>query len=192
MAFYKHGVVVLTGVFLAVDKDDWEMRAVFPQALRRTAPELLVCELGRMPPTSLRHALVVFKSIPKRTCPYPAGEQTVAVVDSGGRDGLLEQVSQTMLPAITCGLSVKDTLTLSSIRADGVVVTLQRSLHCFDGSVAEPQEIPIRIRAPVDNFTLLSTAAVLILTGRVERLGHAAWSFSAPESAAGRDNNSQS
>jgi len=97
------------------------------------------------------------------------GRQTLAVVDSC--DGaVMRQVSETKLPAITCGLSSRDTITLSSIDVDSAVINLQRSVTCFDGSVLEPQEIPVRLGAAIDNYALMALACVFILNGDARRL----------------------
>ncbi len=42
---------------------------------------------------------------------------------------------------VTCGLSPRDSLTLSSLTEP--VLCIQRALPCLDGSVLEPQEVPL-------------------------------------------------
>lgn len=95
--------------------------------------------------------------------------QTVAIVDSCDHDQLAG-VASTGLPAITCGLFAKDTITLSSMRGDGAVINLQRCITCFNGDVAEPQEIPVHFARPIDNYLLMAVASVFILSGKSDRL----------------------
>ena len=99
-------------------------------------------------------------------------DSLLAVVDSSNEEVLLH-VSRTKLPAVTCGLSPRDTLTLSSIGEQSAVVSLQRAIVCLDGAVCEPQEIPVLLRAPADCFVLMAVAAVFILSGNISRLSGA-------------------
>lgn len=103
----------------------------------------------------------------------PAGlcvqDRCIAVVDSGN-DRLMRLVSGTGLPAITCGLSPRDTLTLSSIAEDSAVINLQRSVTCFGGAQVEPQEIPVQLTKSIGNFALMALACVCILRGDADRL----------------------
>jgi len=114
-------------------------------------------------------AIFVFKDC----TPLPAGFETmsgqIAIVDSGNKDAM-KLVSGTKMPAVTCGLSPCDTLTLSSLSEDSAVIGLQRCITCFDGTVLEPQEIPVSLCAQVGSFTLLCAAAIFILTGNIKKL----------------------
>ena len=98
-----------------------------------------------------------------------ACEQAAAVVDSCNKE-VFAAAGASGLEAITCGLSAKDTLTLSSTGVDSTVLNLQRSVPCFDGSVAEPQEIPLRAQVDTDSFTLMAASALFILSGNTPRL----------------------
>lgn len=113
--------------------------------------------------------LVIYKDAQEIPPNFFEGQQAVAIVDSCNKD-LYGFVNATKLPAITCGLSAKDTITLSSIGQDSAVIDLQRSVTCFDGTVVEPQEIPLQLSTAVDSFALMAAAAVFILTGNIERL----------------------
>ncbi|MCL2055623.1 MAG: hypothetical protein FWH02_00200 [Oscillospiraceae bacterium] len=86
----------------------------------------------------------------------------IAVVDSGNGK-LMRHMAQTGIPAITCGLSAKDTITLSSMGIDGAVVNLQRSIINLHGTVIEPQEIPVHISGEADRFAVMAAAAVCLL-----------------------------
>ena len=98
-----------------------------------------------------------------------AAENTIVIANSCDYEQI-EYISKTKLPAITCGLFAKDTITLSSIERDSAVINLQRSVTCFNGETAEPQEIPVRFERPVDSYLLMAYAAILILTGNADRL----------------------
>ncbi|MDR2931747.1 MAG: hypothetical protein LBV27_01440 [Oscillospiraceae bacterium] len=136
--------------------------------------DLIVTDIDSFDSIQSDDTIIIFKD-PVDIDIGPAGDhKAVAVVDSCN-EKLLPLVASTRLPAITCGLSAKDTLTLSSMRLDSAVINLQRSVTCFDGSVAEPQEIPVSLNTvTMDNdaisFALMAVASICILSGQIERL----------------------
>lgn len=117
-------------------------------------------------------AIIIFRGGDGFTPEIETGGRTVAVVDSGSKAALLA-VSKTGLPAITCGLAQCDTITLSSINEDSAVINIQRSITCFDGTIAEPQEIPVSLCSSIDSFALMCAALLFILSGNIERLSKA-------------------
>ena len=131
--------------------------------------ELKLCDIKNCPPVGNDSVIVVYKQ-PQPAVFQPQGfGAAVAIVDSGN-EALLEHVSDTRLPAITCGLRSRDTITLSSMAKKSAVIDLRRSVSCLDGSTVEPQEIPLRHQKTSDNFLLMATAAILILCGKTEKL----------------------
>lgn len=74
------------------------------------------------------------------------------------------------VPALTCGFSSKDTLTLSSLGNENAVISLGRRIKTLAGLSIEPIEIPVALSGEYDGYTLLACAAVLLLTGNLERL----------------------
>lgn len=91
-------------------------------------------------------------------------KNVVAIVDSSDRE-LLAQVGRRHLRALTCGLARSDTFTLSSLTSDSAVISLQRSITAFDGSIVEPFELPVAFAYRVEPFSLLACAAIFSLTG---------------------------
>ncbi len=67
------------------------------------------------------------------------------------------------VPAITCGLSAKDTITLSSSTPDSLLISLQREITSFSGAPVEPVEIPLTLSCPRSPLLVLPVAAVLLL-----------------------------
>lgn len=114
-------------------------------------------------------AVIIYKDAVKIPVLFEAPKQMVAVVDSCNKE-LPRLVSATNLPAVTCGLSPRDTITLSSINEDSAVIDVQRSITCFDGSVLEPQEIPVTLYSPIDSYTLMAAATIFILSGDTAKL----------------------
>lgn len=67
---------------------------------------------------------------------------------------------------VSCGLGPGDALTLSSIREDGAMLSLQRELRTLPGTVLEPQEIPVTLEgrtAPEPEAVLAAAGAMLLL-----------------------------
>ena len=114
----------------------------------------------------------------------------VAIADSSD-PWILDQLAHRRLPALTCGLSHRDSFTLSSLTCDSAVISMQRPLHSFDGSITEPFELPVALARPVEPFTLLAAAAICCLLGRKNPLaGLTRWQPQFSTASQGR--NSQS
>lgn len=69
------------------------------------------------------------------------------------------------LVPLDCGLSLRDTLTLSSRTDSSVVISLQRSVARLDGGVVDPVEVPLKLCRKWAPYPLLCCAGVLLLTG---------------------------
>lgn len=95
---------------------------------------------------------------------FTPSPHAVAVVHSQDESSL-RFCAQHHLRTLTCGLSSKDTLTLSSVTAESAVICLQREIGTLHGEVLEPYEIPVKLRRRIDRMELLSLAAVLLLCG---------------------------
>lgn len=150
--------------------------AVFLQSGQFTAApdsaELAVLDACNVERVDAPRVIFLCKDARCLPCDFAEGTSAVAVVDSSNA-ALVRAVSGIRLPAVTCGLSPKDTITLSSIGEDSAVINLQRGITCLDGSVAEPQEIPVSLCAMPDRFVLMSAAAVFLLSGNIARLPEA-------------------
>lgn len=81
--------------------------------------------------------------------------------------GLLLAVGCPVPGAVCCGLSAADALTLSSIRGDRAMLSLQQELRRLDGHVLEVQEIPVTLRGLLEREpeAVLAAAAAGLLLG---------------------------
>lgn len=79
---------------------------------------------------------------------------TVGAAGSGGGD-------------VRCGLGDGDDLTLSSIRSGGAMLSLQRDLRTLNGTLLEPQEIPVTLetRCEPEPEAVLAAAGAMLLLG---------------------------
>ncbi len=66
---------------------------------------------------------------------------------------------------ITCGINNKNTVTLSSINKDNLLITLQRSLIDINGNHIYPCEFKIKLTKAYAPFSIMSAATVLLLNG---------------------------
>lgn len=68
---------------------------------------------------------------------------------------------------ITCGLSLRDSVTFSSLTDENCVISIQRSIRRFDGGKIEPCEIPCKMCTSDDKYAVLCSNLLLILLGYV-------------------------
>ena len=102
--------------------------------------------------------IVVIDGCPKNTDRVPTG--TVGVVFSENLKGL-ECLMRSGVRTVTCGMSRRDTVTVSSSVPE-LVICLQRRLPNFSGPVLEPQEIPATLVADDISLTLLVAGTKLL------------------------------
>ena len=88
---------------------------------------------------------------------------TVAVAISEDTDTLCE-LERLKLPVVTCGLSLRDTLSVSSAGDNAYSISLQRRIKRSDGSYMEPCEIVIK-NTDFSPHTAAVFAAVMLLAG---------------------------
>lgn len=75
----------------------------------------------------------------------------------------LERLAEAGIPAVTCGMSGKDTFTFSSKSEGRYAVSLQRSILLPGGRSIEPQEILLTLPPNHDDYSILAMGAVFIL-----------------------------
>ena len=92
-------------------------------------------------------------------------ESFFAVVEPENEKAI-DVIKKKSLQPVTCGLSQRDTLTFSSLSAEGAVVSLQREIRSIGSGSILPREIPVKLRSPCSDYQLLAAVAVLLLSGR--------------------------
>lgn len=66
---------------------------------------------------------------------------------------------------LSCGLSLKDAMTLSSIGDNSVMLALQKDIYTLDGALLERQEIPVAVSEHAEPEAVLAAAGALLLLG---------------------------
>lgn len=82
---------------------------------------------------------------------------------SGENQAAVEFARRRELLPLDCGLSLRDTLTLSSRTDSSVMISLQRPVARLDGTVLDPVEIPLSLTQKWTPYPLLCCAGVLLL-----------------------------
>lgn len=77
----------------------------------------------------------------------------------------LEILKQNKIATVCCGMGSKNSLTLSSIGSDYLYTCLQRSLQNSSGEIIEQGEFKIRLTKSYLPFSVMASAAVLLLEG---------------------------
>jgi len=88
-----------------------------------------------------------------------------AIVNSENPEEI--EKSEELNPAVlTCGLSLKSTITASSINDSGFQYCIQRGFFKHDGGLVLPQEFSIRCtKKPENIYPYLAAVTLLILNG---------------------------
>jgi hypothetical protein len=128
-------------------------------------PDYLILDNSSMEYIQLSKGIVIFK---QGISFYQSGlnlpKEFFAIVDPENDDAVL-MLKRSCMQTITCGLSQKDTFNFSSIGQEKAVVCLQRSIQNLNGEIIEPCELPIKLNSEQSKYALLSSVAVLVLSG---------------------------
>lgn len=120
----------------------------------------LLCETSRLESIQAEQAILIFKSQQAISCGQLSLSDGVISILETENEAAARMLLHTGTTALTCGLTARDTLTLSSISDTAPVVTIQRAITTFDGHTLEPVKNASRcIRLcpimPVEHLRLL-------------------------------------
>ncbi|MBQ2676414.1 MAG: hypothetical protein IJF54_03300 [Clostridia bacterium] len=85
------------------------------------------------------------------------------VIVSSDNKTALSMLQNSPHPIITCGMSVTDTISISSKCETSASVSLQRSFRDFHGNMVEECEIPIKLNCRISDYAISVAVAVLLL-----------------------------
>lgn len=125
-----------------------------------------IYEASRLESIQAEQAILIFKTRQAAAShPLALSAGVVSILETEN-EAAARALLHSGATALTCGLTARDTLTLSSISDINPVVSIQRAITAFDGLTLEPCEKRIALRAPLSGYALLSVCAVLLLTGQ--------------------------
>lgn len=134
--------------------------------MRRTGENVcfIVHENSHLRRIDEKNTILIFKNNTLPSKKIIIGDRVTAIFDSSDMNAV-NILSRQKLCGISCGMSPRDTLTLTSNSFDTAVVSVQREFTDFSGGTIETQELVIKLSKPEEPYTILSVCAVLLLTG---------------------------
>lgn len=88
----------------------------------------------------------------------------IGVCREGNFNGLA-LLERNGIPTISCGTGSKNTLTVSSLNDNDIMVCLQRSITDINGNIVEPCEIKAQNKIKNDFYATLAAVAVKLIYG---------------------------
>lgn len=81
--------------------------------------------------------------------------------------GALKLLMDKKIKTVTCGMSNKDTIILSSVKENTASVCLQRKITSIGGKIIEPSEFPFKSEHKITDYALMASYAILLLSGNI-------------------------
>lgn len=129
--------------------------------------QLIIFQTSRLADIfAMRPDIILFEHTQSRHCDTDlSGLDAIAVLETDDTDAA-NIIADTGISAVTCGLSQKSSVTVSSITDTETVISVQRSIIDLFGNVIEPQEIKVAIGPECGHeYEAVSAATALLLSG---------------------------
>lgn len=133
-------------------------------------PELIIVKSNTLKEIN-SPGIIVFQSDLVITEDLKIDGDAVCVINSSNKNNK-EYICSNSLPTVTCGLSEKDTFTISGISEDQVAVSLQRTIKTLSGKMIEPCEFVINLANPVPRYDIMELTAILVLSDNEKLLNN--------------------
>jgi len=127
------------------------------------SPYFLVYETEHLNSLQVENAVVIFNNSNNLDCPKIAPSCNISYIVNAQDSNALSKLLSLSIPAIVCGMSAKDSITISSIRETQAVISVQREITLLSGKKLEPCEFKVTNIDKVDEDDLLIVCAILIL-----------------------------
>lgn len=87
-----------------------------------------------------------------------------ACIVSSDNTSALKQLAGKEIPCLTCGNSISDSICLSSITEEKIIICQQRNIKTINGEVLEPREFPVlrKNNCPIEILLLASATRAVI------------------------------
>lgn len=127
------------------------------------SPSFVVYETTRLKSLSVTNCVLVFNNNESEEYPnIMSSERISCIINSQNTTGLSKLVPLS-LPVIVCGMSTRDSITISSLSDNYAVVSIQRELVLQSGKVLEPCDIKVMNTDGIYEDDILTISAVMIL-----------------------------
>lgn len=124
-------------------------------------PDVILIDTEKVAKIDSRDTILIFKKGYCGKIPEISSKCTAVLEESN--TALLNSLLKLPFSAICCGLSQRNTLTVSSMQSNEAVVSLQRELVSVFGNVVEPSDIPVKLDTQQTYYTVLASTAVHLL-----------------------------
>ena len=131
--------------------------------------EFLLYDCEKLQKIDTEKGILIFKTKQKniQTDKISISTSIVSIVERENKKAL-QMLKNNMIPTLICGMSIADTLTLSSIEDNSAVIDLQREIYDLDKQIIEPCEIKINYDIPFTDYELLVVSGILLLSGKIK------------------------
>jgi len=124
--------------------------------------KILISESSAVDVITSHKSIIVFKeSFSEKN--YVGDLKNCTAVVNAENSFSIKTLAGKELQTITCGLSGKDTITISSFTGDCVMISLQREIVSCSGKIIQPKEFPIKIGSTKNLYIIMSYAAAGLL-----------------------------
>ena len=131
-------------------------------------PNFLIYETDDIENFNSSSGILLFKTSQNSNTQKAAlSDRIISIVESDNV-AALKMLKDNGSDTVTCGMSSKDTITLSSIGENIAVLSIQREMKAVDGTAIQPSEIQVKLSKHIEGYPLLSVCAVLLLTKKSE------------------------
>ena len=91
-------------------------------------------------------------------------KKATACIVSSENGEALRQLSKNSVPCLTCGNNLSDSISLSSITDEKIIICQQRNIKTIDGEILEPREFPVsrENNCPIEILLLASATRAVI------------------------------
>lgn len=108
--------------------------------------------------------IIVFKNSFESTDGIGLSNGNIVIIDSQNTQAV-KVLSGTDNVVITCGMSMRDTLSISSFELSEATVSLQREVQNLNCDAIEPREFKVALANDIGVYPILSCCAVLLMLG---------------------------
>lgn len=149
---------------LKILKEKTEVFEISDAQIEKTSPQNSLIVIFKSEPCSINvSGAAIFLNKNEKTA--ISGERYLIFDSSNPSD--IETAKNSGGEVITCGLSLRDSVTFSSLTEENCVISIQRSITRFDGKKTEPCEIPCKITSADDKYAVLCANLLIVLLGYI-------------------------
>lgn len=125
-------------------------------------PKFIIYENKTVPRINTANSIIIFKNnfyVNKNS----SIKSCIPILDSQNTNAV-QFLKNNFSIAITCGLSLRDTLCPSSINFPNNIISLQRDILTISGKVIEPHDFKVTLKKSMPMFNILSLCGILLLS----------------------------